>query len=86
MDNDVSPLAMLRKIRGNITQSELGQVIGVTGNTVARWERGEQQAKLTPAQFKKLCKFLAISIEDLPESFAPQPIDRGSSSGELTSG
>lgn len=75
MDKEVSPLAMLRKIRGNITQEELGDVIGVTGNTVARWERGEVQPRLAPFQVKKLCKFLNITIDELPDSFAPQPIN-----------
>jgi len=74
MDNEVSPLAVLRRIRGNVTQEELGNVIGVTGNTVARWERGEVQPRLTPSQTKKLCKFLNISIDELPEDFGKQPI------------
>jgi putative transcriptional regulator len=74
MDKEVSPLAMLRKIRGNITQEELGVAIGVTGNTIARWERGEVQPRLTPYQVVRLCKFLGISLNDFPESFAPQPI------------
>lgn len=74
MDNEVSPLAMLRRIRGNITQEELGEAIGVTGNTVARWERGETQPRLTPYQVVKLCKFLGITLNEFPENFAPQPI------------
>jgi len=74
MDKEVSPLAMLRKIRGNITQDELGDVIGVTGNTVSRWELGTVKPKLEPWQVKKLCKFLNITIDELPDSFAPQPI------------
>lgn len=80
MDTEVSPLAMLRKIRGNVTQEELGEVIGVTGNTVARWERGEREAKLTPSQTKKLCKFLGITLDELPETFSPQPIHQHSKS------
>jgi transcriptional regulator with XRE-family HTH domain len=74
MDKEVSPLAMLRRIRGNVTQEELGEAIGVTGNTVARWERGEVQPRLTPFQVVRLCKFLGITLNEFPESFAPQPI------------
>ena len=74
MDKQVSPLAMLRKIRGDITQEELGQALGVSANTVSRWERGDVKPKLELWQVKKLCKVLAISIDELPESFAPQPI------------
>jgi putative transcriptional regulator len=74
MDKEVSPLAVLRKLRGNITQAELGDAIGVSGNTVARWERGEREPTLKPWQVKKLCKFLSITIDELPDSFAPQPV------------
>jgi DNA-binding XRE family transcriptional regulator len=74
MEKKVSPLAMLRKIRGDITQDELGQEIGVSGQTVGRWERGDVEPSLKPWQVKKLCKFLNITIDELPDSFAPQPI------------
>ena len=74
MDNEVSPLAMLRRIRGNITQSEVADALGVDRNTVSRWELGTSQPKLAPWQTKKLCKLLRISIDELPDSFAPQPI------------
>jgi len=56
MDKEVSPLAVLRKIRGNVTQAELGKAIGVSGNTVARWERGEVQPRLTPAFHRGTCE------------------------------
>lgn len=74
MDKLVSPLAMLRKIRGDITQEQLGEALGVSANTVSRWERGEVKPKLELWQVKKLCKVLEIPIDELPESFAPQPI------------
>jgi putative transcriptional regulator len=74
MDKEISPLAMLRRIRGNVTQDELGDVIGVTGNTISRWELGTVKPKLEPWQVKKLCKFLEISIDQLPDNFGPQPI------------
>lgn len=74
MDNEVSPLAMLRRIRGNITQNEVADALGVDRNTVSRWELGTSQPKLAPWQVKKLCKLLQITIDELPDSFAPQPI------------
>lgn len=64
-----SPLQMLRRLRF-MTQEQLGKEIGVTGNTIARWERGETQPRLTPEQTKKLCKALNISLEELPNDFA----------------
>jgi putative transcriptional regulator len=76
MDKEVSPLAVLRKIRGNVTQAELGKAIGVSGNTIARWERGEVQPRLTPQQVVKLCHFLGIKLDDrFPESFAPKLVE-----------
>lgn len=75
MDKEVSPLAMLRKIRGDITQAELADALGVERNTVVRWENGRSVPKLEPWQTKKLCKILGITIDELPDSFAPQPIN-----------
>lgn len=70
-----SPLQMLRRLRF-MTQEQLGKEIGVTGNTIARWERGEVQPKLTPSQTKKLCKALGISLDELPDDFASRhPVD-----------
>jgi DNA-binding XRE family transcriptional regulator len=67
---------MLRRLRF-MTQEQLGKEIGVTGNTVARWERGEVQPKLTPSQVKKLCKVLGISLDELPDDFATRhPINQ----------
>ncbi len=63
-----SPLAMLRRLRF-MTQEQLGKEIGVTGNTIARWERGEVKARLTPQQLKKLCKALNITLDELPDDF-----------------
>lgn len=74
MDNEVSPLAVLRRLRGNISQAEIADALGVERNTVTRWETGTSKPKLEPWQTKKLCKLLGISIDDLPDSFAPQPI------------
>ncbi|WP_055075021.1 helix-turn-helix transcriptional regulator [Pseudanabaena sp. 'Roaring Creek'] len=70
----ISPLAMLRKIRGGVTQAQLAEALGVERNTVVRWENGRSIPKLEPCQTKKLCKLLGISIDELPDSFAPQSV------------
>ena len=74
MDNEVSRLAVLRKQRGNITQQEIAEVLGVTETTVWRWEKGISEPKLSPWQTKKLCNLLGIGIDELPDDFGPQPI------------
>jgi DNA-binding XRE family transcriptional regulator len=83
MNKEVSPLSMLRRIRGNVTQAQLGEAIGVTANTVYRWEKGDVKPRLEVWQVKKLCKFLGIRVEQLPDDFGPQPIPESLS--ELTS-
>ena len=72
-ETKISPLAMLRKLRGDVTQAQLAEALGVERNTVVRWENGRATPKLEPWQTKKLCKLLGISIDELPDSFAPQP-------------
>lgn len=67
----LSKLAMLRRHRF-MTQEQLGKELGVSGHTIARWESGNQQPRLTPMQFKKLIKVLEISIDELPDHFGPQ--------------
>lgn len=68
-----SELAMLRRYR-NISQSELGKVLGVSKTTIHKWEKGLAMPRLSPRQTKDLCKALGISLEELPDSFAPQPV------------
>jgi transcriptional regulator with XRE-family HTH domain len=43
-----SPLRRWRRKHG-FTQGQLGRACGVTGNTVARWEKAEQDGGRTPA-------------------------------------
>jgi putative transcriptional regulator len=69
-----SPLYMLRRLR-RITQKELANELGVTETTVRNWEAGRSEPSLTIPQTKKLCKVLGITLDELPDSFAPQPIN-----------
>ncbi len=54
----------LSEIRGQLqwTQAQLGKVIGVTGNTVARWERGEMKISEPVARL-----ILRIQAEQKPK-------------------
>ena len=57
----------IRSRRKNIglTQKELAEKVGVSTNTVARWERNEFQPSWS--DFLKLCVVLGIKIEDFVE-------------------
>ncbi|WP_036536386.1 helix-turn-helix transcriptional regulator [Neosynechococcus sphagnicola] len=69
----VSPLMLLR-MQAGLTQSELAEALGVSDTTVRNWEKGRTVAQLTIPQIKILCKLVKKPIEDIPDSFAPQPI------------
>lgn len=43
------------------TQEELAQVIGVSPDTIRRWEQGEAEPKVS--QFILLCEALGVSYE-----------------------
>jgi DNA-binding XRE family transcriptional regulator len=74
MEKEVSPLAMLRKIRGDITQRELAEALDVSETTVRNWEAGRAKPSLSITQTKKLCKILGLPLDQIPDNFGPQPI------------
>ncbi|MDG2992426.1 helix-turn-helix domain-containing protein [Candidatus Synechococcus calcipolaris G9] len=66
---------MLLRTKVGLTQIELAEALGVTEATVRNWERGRSVPQLSIPQVKALCRVLAISLDDLPDSFGPQPIE-----------
>lgn len=75
MANLESPLMRLRTLR-RCSQQELAKAIGVSRQTISNWENGREEPKLKLSQYKALCLALGLdSIKQLPDSFAPQPID-----------
>lgn len=74
-DKLVSPLTPLMAMRG-ITQKEIAQTLGVTRHTVSNWTTGKTPARLTLEEWDKLAQLLGTSIDKLPRSFAPQPIEK----------
>ena len=49
-----------------LTQKELAEKVGVSTNTVARWERSESEPSFS--DFLKLCEVLGINPLDFMES------------------
>jgi putative transcriptional regulator len=69
----ISPLMTLRQ-KAALNQSELAEILGVSKQTISNWEVGRKIPTLTIPQTKALCKALGVTLDDLPDSFAPQPI------------
>ncbi len=75
MTKDIqSPYIPLMAIRG-VTQTEIAKTLGVTRNTVSNWFTGKTPARLTLDEWRTLAKLLGTTIDKLPSSFSPQPID-----------
>ncbi len=55
-------IAELRKEK-NLTQTELGDLLGVTNKTVSRWETGNYMPDL--AIIQRLCEELGIGVNEL---------------------
>jgi putative transcriptional regulator len=68
-----SPL-MRKRIERRVSQQTLADALGVSRQTVSSWENGHSEPNLTLKQVKKLCELLGYTLDDLPDSFGPQPI------------
>lgn len=65
---DVPTLKQVREKLG-MTQEEFGRALGISNNTISRYERGLHKITFTLAQMKRLQDLLeqaGISIRDLP--------------------
>lgn len=59
----ISKLIKKLRIEKNLTQKELGNLLGVSGKTVSKWERGQSLPDV--AIIKKLSDNLGISTDEL---------------------
>ncbi len=73
-----SPLMRLRSLRG-VTQESLAKALGVSRNTVMRWETGRAIPQLTIAQVKALCETLKVGLNEIPNNFSSQQSQEGKS-------
>jgi DNA-binding XRE family transcriptional regulator len=59
-------LTRLREKSG-LTQRQMGELLGVTDQTVSNWERGVKAMKLTVKQTRLLCRLFNCTIEELDD-------------------
>ncbi|MGP1386394.1 MAG: helix-turn-helix domain-containing protein [Thainema sp.] len=73
----VSPIEALRLERTELTQDELAVRCGIPRSTYQRWIAGKTEAKLSPLQFKALCRELGIErVEEIPDHFSADKLSR----------
>jgi DNA-binding XRE family transcriptional regulator len=73
-DKKVSPYAELMA-RNGVTQAQIADFLGYSRQSVNSWFTGKVDPKLTLREWRRLASFLGTTVDHLPDSFAPQPID-----------
>ncbi|HEY9825090.1 MAG TPA: helix-turn-helix transcriptional regulator [Stenomitos sp.] len=58
-------MLMLKRRKAKLSQKELGERLGVSGQTISEWERGNRLPSLTPRQTSDLCRALSVSLDEL---------------------
>ncbi|WP_156804834.1 helix-turn-helix transcriptional regulator [Synechococcus sp. PCC 6312] len=58
---------MLRQKVG-ISQERLGELLGVTRQTVSEWENGKSMPTLNPVEMQRLCQILNCTLPELVEA------------------
>jgi putative transcriptional regulator len=77
----VSPYAELMS-RAGVTQRDIAETLGKHPNTVNAWFTGKATPRLSLTEWKALAKLMHTKIQNLPETFAPQPIHNTSGDHE----
>jgi DNA-binding XRE family transcriptional regulator len=57
----------IQRSRASLTQAQLADALGVSGQTVSNWEKGRTIPTLTIAQTKKLLALLNTTLADVPD-------------------
>jgi DNA-binding XRE family transcriptional regulator len=70
-----SPYIPLMALRG-VTQKEIAALLDVTENTVSNWFTGKTTPRLELDEWFALAELLGTTIDRLPRSFAPTPIEK----------
>jgi transcriptional regulator with XRE-family HTH domain len=69
-------IAQLRKAKG-LTQEQLGEALGITGQAVSKWEKGESMPDIL--LLPDLCGLLSVSVDtllDVPDAMRKENIVR----------
>jgi transcriptional regulator with XRE-family HTH domain len=56
---------LTRRNRG-LTQDDVAEALGISGQSVSNWERGRSVPTLTIDQMKVLCKILNCTLDEIP--------------------
>jgi DNA-binding XRE family transcriptional regulator len=57
---------LLKRRKFALTQDDIADALGVSGQTVSNWERGRSIPTLTIDQVKTLCQILQCSLDEIP--------------------
>lgn len=66
LDLKFSQWFLLRRREQSLTQDQIADVLGVSGQTISNWEKGRSIPTLTIDQTKKLCKILNCVLDEIP--------------------
>jgi putative transcriptional regulator len=73
MVKHISPYAELMA-RNGVTQAQIAEELGYSRQSVNSWFTGKVVPKLSLKEWRKLANLFDTSMDNLPESFAPEPI------------
>ncbi|QUY45550.1 helix-turn-helix transcriptional regulator [Acaryochloris marina] len=58
---------LTRRTQG-LTQDDVAEALGISGQSVSNWERGRSIPTLTIDQIKTLCRILNCTLDDIPNA------------------
>lgn len=62
-------MLMTKRRKAKLSQSKLGELIGVSGQTISEWERGNRQPSLSPQQTLIYCQSINVDLPELVKLF-----------------